>query len=113
MKVYLHSDRAERSASYIVNIAPGGDTLHLKPADCPKDWFLPNGDAKQFQVDFKFGMAEVDSEIGRYMLSRDIAKSNRMLRRVKQLFDRHGLPIEEVFDADGKRILFDTEAAAA
>jgi hypothetical protein len=126
MRVYLHSDMAEKQASYVVNIAPAGDTLFHKPDDYhkgdkksadrasfPSDWSHADGDAKQFQITFVFGVADVDDQIGKYMVARGIAKSNRMLRRVKQLFDRHGHPIEEVFDSEGKRILFDTEAAAA
>jgi hypothetical protein len=38
VKVYLHSDRAERNAKYPVTVAPPADTGFVVEADVPANW---------------------------------------------------------------------------
>lgn len=45
------------------------------------------------------------------MTDRGIAHKHRMLRKVRQLYDRFGKPIEEVFDNVGNRILLEGQDA--
>jgi hypothetical protein len=111
MKVYLHSDSAEKAARYIVTIAPAGDEEFVKPGDMPADWVLANGRPKQFEINFGFGVAAVRDDLGRYMVEREIAHRHRMLRKVRQLFDRFGKPLEEVFDERGERIFLEGQSA--
>jgi hypothetical protein len=111
MRVYLHSDRAEKSKSYIVNLAPAADP-GVALQGVPDDWKNPDGTAKQMQVDFVYGVAEVSDELGKYMVGRGIAHKSRLLRKISQLFDAKGEPIHEVFDASGQRINLDTPVAA-
>jgi hypothetical protein len=98
MKVYLHSDSAEKAARCIITIAPASDEAFVKPADISADWQLANGQPKQFEINFGFGVAEGRDDFGRYMVERGIAHRHRMLRKVRQPFDRFGKPLEEVFD---------------
>jgi hypothetical protein len=44
--------------------------------------------------------AEVRDDLGRYMVERGVAHRHRMLRKVRQLFDRFGKPLEEVFESE-------------
>lgn len=113
MKVYLHSDRAERSASYPMHLAPAADAIFVADGESPKEWTNADGSAKQISIDFSFGVVEVPDSLGRYMVARGIAHKSRLLRRISQLFDRNGDPINEVFDRDGKRIEFDQAGAVA
>jgi hypothetical protein len=110
VKVYLHSDAAERAKRYIVTIAPAGDTDFVG-GEIPAAWTYADGRPKQFEIDFAHGVAEVNDELGRYMVDRGIAKRHRMLRKVRQLFDRTGRPIEEVFDNVGNRIFLEGQDA--
>lgn len=103
-KIYLHSDAAEKAASYVVNIAPAGDTAFIKAADCPTDWLHADGNARQFVIDFAFGAAEVDTKIANYMVLRGIAHRSRMTRRIGQLFDAAGNAVTELFDGMGRSI---------
>lgn len=111
MKVYLHSTRAELSKSYPMHLAPADDVLFVSAA--PDEWRNRDKTAKQITVDFVYGAVEVPDELGKYMIARGIAHKSRLLRRISQLFDRNGDPIEAVFDADGKRIEFDMPGIAA
>jgi hypothetical protein len=111
MKIYLHSDNAERQAKYPVTIAPAADKLFVKPTECPKSWMQADGTPINFEINFAYGVADVDDEIGHYMVKRGIAHGSRMLRKIYQLFNRNGEPIEEVFDRDRNRIFLDAQAA--
>jgi hypothetical protein len=110
MKVYLHGDNAEGSARYVVTIAPAADTKFVS-GEMPKDWTNADGSAKQIEIMFAFGAAEVADADGKYMVDRGIAHKHRMLRKVRQLFDRFGKPIEEVFDERGARIFLEGQAS--
>ena len=107
MKIYLHSDRAERMATYTVHVSPAGDTGFVKDSEMCEGWKLPDGTAKQFPIDFAFGAAEVDDSLGRYMVARGIAHKTRLLRALRRLFTQDGTEIESVYDDRGARIVFE------
>lgn len=108
MKIYLHSESAEKSAKYPVIVSPAGDQEFVTAEDAKsKGWFNAKGDAIQYQIDFVFGSADVETSIGKYMVDRGIAHKNRILRRVQQLFDSTGKAIGDVFDKYGHRVLLD------
>lgn len=113
MKIYLHSDRAEKSKVYPMHLAPAADSLFVSDGEAPQSWKNADGSAKQIEVNFSFGSAEVPDELGRYMVARGIAHKSRLLRKISQLFDRDGQPISEVFDANGMRIDLDAPSQAA
>jgi hypothetical protein len=110
MRIFLYSDSAEKAASYIVHAAPAGDTdwPGYSP-DMPAAWINRDGAPVRFEVDFKFGAAEVPDELGRYMVARGIAHSNRAMRKVRQLFDRAGNAITEIFDSEGRPVSMKAE----
>jgi hypothetical protein len=105
MKVFLYSSSAEKAASYIVHASPAGDTdWDGYSPDFPAAWTNRDGAPVRFEVDFKFGAAEVPDELGKYMVARGIAHSSRAARKIRQLFDRAGNAITELFDSEGRRV---------
>lgn len=115
MKIYLHSDNAERHAAYSVHVCPAGDTDWHSDADrasFPSSWLTHAGDPKQIEIVFVFGAATVSDELGRYMVARGIAHKHRMLRKIRMFFDKLGKPIEELFDENGARVFYDEPKAA-
>lgn len=111
MRVFLHSDNAERQRNYTVTVSPAGDTDFVAPADVLKEWALADGRPKQIEVHFKFGAADVPDELGKYMVAREIAHRTRLLRKVRQLFNAKGEPLGEVFDAHGIPVVLDRASA--
>lgn len=106
MRVYLHSDAAERSASYVVNVSPAGDLefISAEKAALNPQWTNADGNPKQFQLNFVFGALEVEDSMAVYLVTRGIAHKSRVMRQVRQLFDRNKNPIEEAFDEHGRSV---------
>jgi hypothetical protein len=104
MKIYLHSDMAERSSKYVVHVAPAGDVEFLKTGDLPASWSNPDGTPRRFEVNFVFGVAEVEDSLGKYMVARGLCHPSRMMRKVRQLFDAAGNAVTELFDSQGRSV---------
>jgi hypothetical protein len=107
MKVYLYSDRAEQSAKYTVHAAPAGDVEFTggHAGSMPTSWFERDGTTpKRFEINFKFGAAEIPDDLAKYMLDRGLVHKSRAMRKIRQLFDAAGNAVTELFDADGKRV---------
>jgi hypothetical protein len=112
MRVYLHSENAERSKAYTLTVAPAADTGFVV-GEVPTTWKHPDGQAKQIEIVFAQGAAEVDDQLAVYLIKRGIAHRSRMLRKVKQFFDRNGRAIDEVFDERGTLVLFESDTRAS
>lgn len=104
MRVFLHSEKAEKSKHYVMTVAPAAD-LGFVLGEVPREWQHPDGSAKQIEVVFEFGAAEVSDQLGAYMVKRDLVKRTRLMRRVARFFDRFGKPLDEVFDEAGQLVL--------
>jgi hypothetical protein len=113
MKIYLHSDRAERLKVYTVHISPAGDSDFVKSSDMRDEWKMPDGKPKQYAIDFAYGTAEVEDSLARYMVGRGIAHKTKLMRQLRKLFTQDGTEIESVYDERGERIMFDIPAVAA
>jgi hypothetical protein len=105
MRVYLHSDSAEKSAKYTVHISPGADASVVKEREhFPQEWWQPDGAAKQYMIDFAFGAADVPDPIGNYLVLIGLAHRTRLVRRIRQLFDAAGNAVTELFDDKGRSV---------
>jgi hypothetical protein len=105
MKVYLYSDRAEKSAKYNMHLCPAGDTAWSgHSSEMPKAWFERDGNPKRFEVNFAFGAAELPDDLARYALDRGLVHKTRALRKVRQLFDAAGNAVTELFDSEGRSV---------
>lgn len=107
MKIYLHSENAEKSPKYPVIVSPAGDDEFVSSENCLKEWRNAKSDPVQFHINFVYGAADVESSLAKYMVDRGIAHKNRILRRVQKLFDAAGKAIGDVFDQHGQRVLLD------
>jgi len=64
----------------------GVQTLHVAPAAhvgenaaCPREWFDDDASPRNFSVIFRNGEAEVDDQIGRYLLAYKLARKTRLI----------------------------------
>lgn len=106
MKVYLHSDNAERSSRYPVHVCPAADVDFVKSEHVLDEWKLADGKPRQFEIIFKNGVAEVEDPLGKYMVARGIASSGRLVRVLRQLFTQDGKPVN-VSVEDGELVMKD------
>jgi hypothetical protein len=114
MKVYLHSESAERSAKYHLFACPAGDNEFVRLDDCPREWFMPDGETRRnIPVAFEFGACEVPDSLGKYLIARGVAHKSRLARKVRQFFDAAGKVIGGgVFDEHGRPMYQDYNPGA-
>jgi len=119
MKVYLHSDRAERLAAYSVHVCPAGDSdFHRSEkygaAGFPKSWLTPAGDPKQMKIVFVFGAATVDDELWPLSGSAGALSTNTACCGASVSSSTVAeKPIEELFDEAGERVFYDESLPVA
>jgi hypothetical protein len=68
MRVYLKTGPRD----HLMMVTPGTDS------DC-SDFFHPDGTKIQFSVKFKLGVAEVPSNLGQYMLDKELVQATRII----------------------------------
>lgn len=80
MKVFTHgSEGKPPPASHTFLVCPGG---HLSESACPASFWEGRGEqrkAKTFAVEFVYGEATVDDELGKYMLETGLAQKSRLI----------------------------------
>jgi hypothetical protein len=78
--VYLHGSPDKHPvAEHTVIVAPAA---HLDGQEVPAAWYDTSGKEpkpKEFQVKFYHGQAEVDDDLGRYMVKHQIAMKSRLI----------------------------------
>jgi hypothetical protein len=74
MFVYL----PHKKSTHTMHICPAGDPRVR--GECPVDWVDENNKPRTFQVEFRNGKAEVDDQIGRYMIEMDLARKTKLIR---------------------------------
>lgn len=75
MKVYLPGTGAKTSPSHMLSVAPAADTK----GEVPADWVNNDNEPLQFRIQFKFGVAEVDDRMGRYLIERGICRKTALI----------------------------------
>lgn len=76
MIVYRNGERDSQRSSFTLFICPAAD---MRKADCPSDWLDDKGAPRSFEVEFRFGRAEVPSNVGEYLLRRGLASKTRLI----------------------------------
>jgi hypothetical protein len=71
MRIYLHGDKAAKQASFPFSVNPGLSGM-IAADDLPLAW-KEHGEPKEFKIDFKFGAAEVDDMLGRWLIKNGMA----------------------------------------
>ena len=84
MKVYLAGPTTSQSPKHIVNVCPANDPEGTNGATCPNEWFSldPISGVKvprQIQVVFVHGLAEVPTNLGRYLIQNNLAQQTRLI----------------------------------
>jgi len=75
MKVYLAGEKPRRQKLFLMCIAPAA-TLHNQ--EIPQAWLEHDGKPKQMNVEFEYGEAEVDDQIGAYLLKEGLAQRTKL-----------------------------------
>jgi hypothetical protein len=80
MKVFTWgSDGKPPPVSHTFLVCPGG---HLSEEQCPSSFWEGKGDnrkAKTFPVEFVYGEATVEAELGKYMIDTGLAQKTRLI----------------------------------
>lgn len=77
MFVYATGEKAVRQPSYIVSICPA---RHLEgQGEMPSEWVNDKNEPVEFNVEFKFGKAEVPENVGKYLVKHQIAAKSRLI----------------------------------
>ena len=76
MIVYLRGEKQVQKASHSLFVCPASD---LRKADCPSDWLTEEGRPMTMEVDFKYGRAEVPSNLGEYLVRQGFAFKSKLI----------------------------------
>lgn len=80
MLVYLHGSNDKLPVQeHTLIVAPAG---HLPKNEALSDWWDTTGERPvpaQFHITFYYGQAEVDDQLGRYLLTSGQAKGSRLV----------------------------------
>lgn len=67
-----------KKATHTMYVCPAGDKDFVK-GEVPSDWVDDENKPKTFQVEFKRGKAEVDDNLGDYMIKRGLARKTKLI----------------------------------
>lgn len=81
MKIYNTGYKAAAMPSFFMSVSPAS---HLEGQELPSEWLTDKNEPIDFQVEFKFGKAEVDKNLGEYMIKYGLASRTKLIHdRVK------------------------------
>ena len=82
MKIYATGEKAKAQPSFIISICPA---RHLEGKEMPAEWVTDENEPLDINVEFKFGMADVPSNVAEYMIRYGMAaKTPLILPRLLQ-----------------------------
>lgn len=73
MKVYLTG--GSKAPSHRMHICPANDIK----GEVPAEWVTEHNEPLNIVVEFKHGVAEVPDNLGKYLISRGIARKTRLI----------------------------------
>lgn len=73
MKVYLTG--GTKAPSHMMHVAPAADVK----GEVPAEWVNGDNEPLNFAVEFKFGVAEVADDLGKYLVSRGLARKSKLI----------------------------------
>jgi len=79
MKVYISGDKPRAQASFFMSVAPAAT---VRNQEVPEHWVQQEGDKivpVQFNIEFKYGEAEVEDTLARYLIDQGLAKKTNLL----------------------------------
>jgi hypothetical protein len=79
MLVYLTSLKERKQSSFWFSVNPGRSGL-MKAAEVPAEWKEPDGEFKEFKIEYKYGRAEVDEQLGEWLVKHGMAHKSSLIR---------------------------------
>lgn len=76
MRVYLTGERQKSQPVHRMLVAPAAD---LRGQEVPVDWVDDENTPVTLTVEFHFGVAEVDTGLGKYLVSRGLAARSKLI----------------------------------
>jgi len=76
MKVYLTGERAAQAREHTIYVCPAG---HLENTEMPSEWVTEKNEPITMPVVFKYGAAEVPSNLGAYLIKYGLAAKTRLI----------------------------------
>ena len=76
MKIYLSGERARLAPSHTVFVSPAA---HLEGQEMPAEWVSEHNEPITLAVEFKYGVAEVPTNLGAYMLKYGMASKTKLI----------------------------------
>jgi len=76
LKIYLSGERASLAPSHSVYVCPA---RHLEGEDMPEGWVTDKNEPVDITVEFHYGIADVPSNLGAYMLKYGLASKSRLI----------------------------------
>ncbi len=76
MLVYLQGEISSRKPAHSLFVCPAADIVG---EECPADWLDAQGKPLTIEVEFKFGRAEVPSNLGAYLVKQGLAGKTRLI----------------------------------
>lgn len=75
MKVYILGEKPRNQPSFIMCIAPAATVTQQ---EVPASWVDGDNKPVQFNIEFKFGEAEVEDSIGRYLVESGLVRKTKL-----------------------------------
>lgn len=79
MFIYLAGERERANPKHTMYVAPAADK-RVGPNNIPSDWINDDNTPKTFPIDFNYGRASVDEQLGRYLVSTGQAQPSSIIR---------------------------------
>lgn len=79
MKIYCMGDKPSQQASFTMSIAPAAV---VQNTEVPAHWVEQSGDKivpVQFNIEFIYGVAEVEDSLAKFLLQHGLAKRSRLI----------------------------------
>lgn len=77
MYVYLTGAKERASSHHIVYVAPAA---YPGVSEAPAEWYSPDKTAKTFEIKFVHGRAEVEQNLGEFMIKYGLANRSRLIK---------------------------------
>ena len=76
MKIYNTGSKAAAMPAFFMSVSPA---RHLEGQEIPSEWMTDKKEPIDFQIEFKFGKAEVDKNLGEYMIKYGYASRTKLI----------------------------------
>jgi hypothetical protein len=76
MKVYATGEKPSRQPVFLMSVAPAAT---VRNREVPAHWVDDNNNPVQFNIEFKYGAAEVEDDIGQYLVDSELARRTRLI----------------------------------